>query len=151
MGVTSGTKEIRALCARIMLYKYNLPPPYSKSCLRPCRDPMSWSAPDIARFRLVDMFTACTEQSVKDTIISNFTQKNACLMVVIATVAFGMGLDSPNIRRIIHWGAPADIESYIQETGRAGRDGEQSHAVLRTCKPSPMVHQRKYETVLSEQ
>ena len=87
-------------------------------------------APDIARFRLVDMFTACTEKSVKDTIISNFTQKNARLRVVIATVAFGMGLDSPNIRRIIHWGAPADIESYIQETGRAGRDGEQSHAML---------------------
>ena len=54
----------------------------------------------------------------------------SCLRVVIATVAFGMGLDSPNIRRIIHWGAPADTESYIQETGRAGRDGEQSLAKL---------------------
>ena len=47
-------------------------------------------APDIARFRLVDMFTACTEKSVKDTIISNFTQKIARLRVLIATVAFGM-------------------------------------------------------------
>ena len=47
-------------------------------------------APDIARFRLVDMCTACTEKSVKDTIISNFTQRNARLRVLIATVAFGM-------------------------------------------------------------
>lgn len=62
-------------------------------------------APDIARFRLVNMFTVCTKQKVKDTIISNFAQKNAHLRVVITTVAFGMGLDSPNIRRVIHWGS----------------------------------------------
>ena len=93
-----------------------------------CVEPIG--APNIACFRLVDMFTACTEQKVKDVIICNFTQKEARLRVVIATVAFGMGLDSPNIRRIIHWGAPADIEGYIQETGRAGRDGEQSLAKL---------------------
>ena len=93
-----------------------------------CVEPIG--APNIACFCLVDMFTSCTEQKVKDVIICNFTQKKACLRVVIATVAFGMGLDSPDIRRIIHWGAPADIESYIQETGRAGRDGEQSLAKL---------------------
>ena len=87
-------------------------------------------APDVVCFRLVDMFTACTEKSVKDTIIHNFTQTDSPLRVVIATVAFGMGLDSPNIRRTIHWGLPADIESYIQETGRAGRDGQDSSAKL---------------------
>ena len=87
-------------------------------------------APDVARFRLVDMFTACTEKSVKNTIITNFTQNDSPLRVAIATIAFGMGLDSPNIRRIIHWGSPADVESYIQETGRAGRDGQESSAKL---------------------
>ena len=69
-------------------------------------------APDVARFRLVDFFTACTEKkNVKDTIIHNFVQTESPLC---ATVAFGMGLDSPNVRRIIHWGPPADIESYMQ-------------------------------------
>ena len=41
-----------------------------------------------------------------------------------------MGLDSPNIRQVIHWGPPADTELYVQETGRAGRDGQYSKAVL---------------------
>ena len=52
------------------------------------------------------------------------------LRVVIGTIAFGMGLDCPDVRHIIHWGPSADIESYIQETGRAGRDGYLSRAVL---------------------
>ena len=48
----------------------------------------------------------------------------------MATIAFGTGLDCPDVRRIIHWGPPSDIESDIQEVGRAGRDGHQAAAVL---------------------
>ena len=41
-----------------------------------------------------------------------------------------MGVDCPDIRRVVHWGMPATLEEYIQETGRAGRDSEPSLAIL---------------------
>lgn len=86
-------------------------------------------APDLARFRLVDMFTHCTHESVKSTIMTQFTTKSP-LRIVIATVAFGMGIDCADVRKVIHWGVPDDTEMYVQESGRAGRDGQISCALL---------------------
>ena len=79
------------------------------------------------QFRIVDMYTRACTADVREKILNAFTVLSGHLRLVIATSSFGMGIDCADIRWIIHWSAPADLETYAQETGR---DGVQSEAIL---------------------
>ena len=69
----------------------------------------------------------------RDTLLGQFTGRlSPPARVVICTNAFGMGLDVPDVRLVVHWQHPASLEDYLQEFGRAGRDGNPSVAVLFT-------------------
>jgi DNA topoisomerase-3 len=66
--------------------------------------------------------------SVRDRVQASFSSGE--LEVIVATIAFGMGIDKPDVRSVVHMALPASVEGYYQEVGRAGRDGAPSRAVL---------------------
>lgn len=76
------------------------------------------------------MFTSITDPAVKTQVITSFATPTSPPHIVIATLAFGMGIDCRDVRTIINLGPPEDIYVYIQQTGRAGRDGAPVRAIL---------------------
>ncbi|HXA39943.1 MAG TPA: DNA helicase RecQ [Phenylobacterium sp.] len=72
-------------------------------------------------------YHAGLERQVRTTRLEEFLEADAAVMV--ATIAFGMGVDKPDVRFVIHADAPASIEAYWQEIGRAGRDGDLAEGI----------------------
>jgi superfamily II DNA helicase RecQ len=88
------------------------------------------SSDPIPERRLYAEYHAPQTLAMKEMILAQLTSKFSTIRVVFATVAIGMGVDIPGIRKIIHVGSLGSVQQYCQETGRARRDGLPSKVVL---------------------
>ena len=91
---------------------------------RKCLFPLGSTKP------ICNIFTASSAKKDKNDILEEFAKADGVLRILVATIAFGMGVDTSNIRHVIHWGAPHTIEMYVQESGRCGRDGLNFYHIL---------------------
>ena len=78
------------------------------------------SATKTSENRMVAMYHSGTSPSVQEVVLASLNDPNGKVRIIIATTALGMGVDIKGLHRIINYGPPSDIESYIQELGRAG-------------------------------
>ena len=82
------------------------------------------------RMRMVHLYYANGGESTKKFIQREFVKKSSTCRILVCTVAFGLGINIPDISNVIHWGCSKNALGYWQEVGRAGRDGRQANAYL---------------------
>ena len=102
---------------------------YYDHVLRPCAyfDPKGKLVPSN---RIIVMYHLESTESVIKAISESLVDPNGIICRIFATQSVSRGIDSPNIRQVIHWQVPRTLESYYQEVGRAVRDGAQAEATL---------------------
>lgn len=86
--------------------------------------------PAIVPFRMISLFTSASRAEIRAETLEEFCKPNSTLRMIVATTAFGLGVDCHCIRRVINWDVPRSLEELVQESGRAGRDGSDSETVL---------------------
>lgn len=86
--------------------------------------------PAIVSFRIIGLFTSASRAEIREETLEEFCKQNSTLRLIVATTAFGLGVDCHSIKRVINWDVPRSLEELVQESGRAGRDGGDSEAVL---------------------
>jgi RecQ family ATP-dependent DNA helicase len=94
----------------------------------PTRKETESLAVELAAFFPAAAYHAGLDSQRRDRVQKEFVEGR--IQVIVATIAFGMGIDKPDIRTIIHTALPGSLEAYYQQIGRAGRDGAPSRAIL---------------------
>ena len=85
---------------------------------------------NILELRLLTLFTGVTTSELREAILNEFCKIGSVLRVVIASSAFGLGVNIPDIFQVINWGLPLTLEDLFQQTGKAGRNGHPADAIL---------------------
>ncbi|XP_048763913.1 probable ATP-dependent DNA helicase RecS [Ostrea edulis] len=121
-------KEKKELCERYIIFCPSI---------KLCGD--VFSAFKMEKTQNIDMYHSKTIETVKENIKQDMQDENGKIRVLIATSAAGMGVNFKGVNNVIHFGPPKDMDSFVQQLGRAGRDGSQTAMALllynsRQCK-----------------